>query len=160
MTERVLRNAKFLPFGLTQAEHALRPTLGTRLCKFSQYKQRTSRCAASQNSSPQLWPSSWSKRDFEDLKKRVKHFMQSARLQRTGRESDSADDDAPILAPPPESEAWAAEDAAFAADWENASEDGASDEATPAAAPAPAPMDDENDDDDDDAFPEIPGTTI
>jgi len=67
---------------------------------------------------------------------------------------------APLLVLPPEPEAWAAEDAAFAADWENASEDGASDEATPAAAPAPAPMDDENDDDDDDAFPEIPGTTI
>ena len=74
------------------------------------------------------------------------------------RDEDDADAPMPVL--PPESEAWAAEDTAFAADWENASEDGASDEATPAAAPAPAPMDDENDDDDDDAFPEIPGTTI
>ena len=35
----------------------------------------------------------WSKRDFEALKKRVKHFIESARLQRTGRESDSEDDE-------------------------------------------------------------------
>ena len=34
-----------------------------------------------------------SKRDFEALKKRVKHFVQSARLQRTGRESDSEDEE-------------------------------------------------------------------
>ena len=31
--------------------------------------------------------------DFRYLKMRVKHFVESARLQRTGRESDSEDDD-------------------------------------------------------------------
>ena len=34
-----------------------------------------------------------SKQDFTALKKRVNHFKESARLQRTGRESDSEDDE-------------------------------------------------------------------
>ena len=34
-----------------------------------------------------------SRLDFIALKKRVKHFVESARLQRTGCESDSEDDD-------------------------------------------------------------------
>ncbi len=72
--------------------------------------------------------------DFRYLKVRVKHFLESARLQRTGRESDSEDeDDSDVPAPAP-------------VDDSNGSSDGA---------PAPAPIDD-----DDDGVPEIPGTTI